>query len=78
MAGSLRKPAGASFAGALTLADRISAEPIVLFAYAAGGQEAFTAGLLSITAAQGLFPRFQQAETGRESTLPRVQPPFLL
>ena len=44
--GALRKPAGASFAGALTLADCISAEPIVLFACAAGGQEASAAGLL--------------------------------
>ncbi len=40
MAGSLRKPADASIACAVTLADCISAEPIVLFACAAGGQEA--------------------------------------
>ena len=38
---------------ALTLADCISAEPIVLFACAAGGQEGSATALLSITAAQG-------------------------
>ena len=47
-----------SFSCALTLADCVSARPIAFFAYAAGGQEASAAGLLSITAAQGLFPRF--------------------
>ena len=39
-------------------------------AYAAGGQEASTAGLLPITAAQGAVPRLGNPP------LPRVQPPF--
>ena len=57
---------------ALTLADFGSCRSIILFACAAGGQEASGAGLLSITAPRGRgrdsSPRFQQAETGWTST----------